>query len=86
MNVAIRRKARADVRSIRNWYDLEESGLGDHFLSELDLLVARIGQMPEQFPEVHPGLRRGLLQRFPYAVYFLPTPDHATILAVIHQH
>jgi hypothetical protein len=37
----VRRAARLDVRSIREWYEAEEVGLGDRFLAELDGVVER---------------------------------------------
>jgi hypothetical protein len=31
--------------------------------------------MPERFPVVHAQCRRALLRRFPYGIYFAPTPN-----------
>jgi len=48
----IRRAARLDVRPIFEWYEDENVGLGEHFLAELDGILARVAAMPRQFPEV----------------------------------
>jgi plasmid stabilization system protein ParE len=82
----VRRAARFDVRSIREWYEAEEVGLGDHFLTELDGIVERARAMPGQFPEIGRSLRRALLRRFPYSVYFLDRGDAVIVFAVLHQH
>jgi plasmid stabilization system protein ParE len=81
-----RRAARFDVRSIRDWYEAEEVGLGDRFLTELDGIAKRARAMPGQFPEIGRSLRRALLRRFPYSVYFLNRGDAVIVFAVLHQH
>lgn len=84
--VVVRRAARADVSSIKAWYEIERRGLGREFAEELDQLVERIRKMPLQFPEVHRGFRRAMFDRFPYAVYFRSAADSpVAISAVLHQ-
>jgi toxin ParE1/3/4 len=46
----------------------------------------RISENPEWFPQVEPGIRRALIQRFRYSVLFALREDHALILVVMHQH
>lgn len=82
----VRAAAQQDVRAIREWYEGEEEGLGAQFLAEIDAVVERIRRMPGQFPEARKGLRRALLRRFPYCVYFLDLDDSLVVLAVLHQH
>lgn len=84
--LVVRRAAQLDVRSIREWYEGNEVGLGDRFLAELDEVVGRVRMAPAQFPEVGRSLRRALLRRFPYSVYFLDRGDAVILLAVLHQH
>jgi len=84
--MVLRLAAQQDVREIHGWYEAEEQGLGAKFLAELDGVVDRIRRIPGQFPEVRKGLRRALLQRFPYCLYFLNPGDSLVVLAVLHQH
>jgi plasmid stabilization system protein ParE len=37
-----------------------------------------------QFPEISAAVRRALLHRFPYAIYFRVTEESVVILAVLH--
>jgi hypothetical protein len=40
--------------------------------------------MPERYPVVRGEARRALLRRFPYAVFFVATPDLVSVLACMH--
>jgi plasmid stabilization system protein ParE len=78
--------ARLDIRTIRDWYEAEEVGLGVRFLTELDGIMERTRATPRQFPEVGRSLRRALLRRFPYSMDFLDRGDAVVVFAVLHQH
>ena len=59
---------------------------GPRFLDELDYIRKRVAAAPFQFPAIHPGVRRALLNRFPYALYFLTGDEEVEVIAVLHQH
>lgn len=40
--------------------------------------------MPFQFPAIDGPVRRAVLHRFPYGVYFDPTGEEVKVLAVLH--
>lgn len=85
-DLIVRPLAEADVRDAAFWYENKREGLGAEFALELDALYERIVENPRQFPEIGEEVRRALLRRFPYAVYFV-VRDHApVIVAVLHQH
>jgi len=67
----VRPEAELDVSEAAGWYEHERPGLGHRFLDELGELLVRIESSPLQFPEIEKGVRRGLLRRFPYGVYFV---------------
>ncbi|HSN99656.1 MAG TPA: hypothetical protein VLS89_15280 [Candidatus Nanopelagicales bacterium] len=69
----VRPAAELDIRSAVEWYEAEEPGLGSRFMDELGSTLRRIQAIPLQFPHIGDGVRRALLRRFPYAVYFLLT-------------
>lgn len=83
--LVVRPEGQLDAEEAALWYDSQQLGLGDRFLEELDELLARIAENPRQFPEIGLGARRGLLHRFPYAVYFLVEEDSSVIIAILHQ-
>jgi plasmid stabilization system protein ParE len=81
----IRPEAQADIEQAVIWYEDQRPGLGELFSGELFELIFRIAEAPLQFPSSGRSLKRGLLHRFPYAVYFLVEVDQTVIVAVLHQ-
>ena len=81
----LRPEARLDIEDAVLWYEDQRPGLGDRLTMELGDLLVRIVRSPLHFPDVGDGARRGLLHRFPYAVYFLLEEDAVVVMAVLHQ-
>lgn len=84
LRLIIRAEARRDIEEAVLWYESERQGLGSSFLDDLNQLLERIANTPEQFPEIDKRLRRGLMRRFPYALYFCSSPARVDILAALH--
>ena len=79
-------EAQANIREAALWYEQQESDLGVRFISDIRRSLKAISKMPLRFPIVENGVRRLLLNRFPYSVYFVAEHDVIVILAVLHQH
>jgi plasmid stabilization system protein ParE len=62
----------------------ERAGLGLEFLHELGAAYDRIAEDPFKYQDLEGGIRRALLRRFPYAVYFSVENDTVVILAILH--
>jgi len=83
--LAIRLQAQLDAEDAASWYESRRPGLGLQFLEELDYVLTRVPAAPFQFPKIHSGVRRALLHRFPYSVYFLAGDEEVEVIAVLHQ-
>ena len=81
-SVRFRPEAQAEVLETRAWYEQRQVGLGDAFTTELASLINRISERPQQFGRVRGEIRRAVLSRFPYAVYFRVHEEEAIVLAV----
>jgi toxin ParE1/3/4 len=77
-------EARADVLETFAFYEARSAGLGVRFREHLDHAIDRIVEDPERYPTVYRGLRRRLVERFPYAVYYRAYPETIFIVAVMH--
>ena len=60
--------------------------LGSEFDQALDAAFELLRQAPEAGPEVYRDVRRVLLRRFPYSVYYTLTSSEIEIRAVAHMH
>jgi toxin ParE1/3/4 len=76
-----------DVAEAYADYEGARGGLGEEFLEEVGRATALIGDHPEGCPEVHGRVRRALLHRFPYSLYYrlLPEAELVEVRAVVHQ-
>jgi toxin ParE1/3/4 len=78
-------EAEEDLHDAKVWYERKRAGLGDEFLLCVEEALDRIRVIPEGAPQVVPGVRRVMLRRFPYGVFYRVDPDQIGILAVYHH-
>ena len=83
--LVVRREAEADAAQAFRWYEERRPGLGEEFLGVVDNALAVIERSPETFSRVHKEVRRVLTRRFPFAVFYVVTPDTVSVLAILHQ-
>jgi len=84
--VSFRPLAQDDVESAISWYGEERPALALAFAESLDAVIARICETPLQFPAVRGEVRRALLGRFPYGIFFTVAANEIHVLAVVHLH
>lgn len=78
--------AHNDISLISAQYSEESAGLAVRFEASLEAALIRIGTYPYAAPRVGPGLRRSLLSKFPYSVYYTVIDKLVFVVAVVHQH
>jgi len=78
--------AERDIEGAFAWYQNERAGLGIEFLDAIRDVYGRIADGPFRYRELRAGIRRALVRRFPYAIYFSSEQDIVVILAVLHVH
>jgi plasmid stabilization system protein ParE len=83
--LAFTERAAADIINAFEWYDRQRSGLGDEFLDALSRTFELAQLMPAAGPEVHRGLRRLLLRKFPFAIYYRIDAGVIEIRGCLHQ-
>ncbi|ESQ08066.1 MAG: type II toxin-antitoxin system RelE/ParE family toxin [Thiohalocapsa sp. PB-PSB1] len=75
-----------ELREIIKYYNGCAAGLGSDFLVEFEKQVASIISNPFLWVEIEKGVRRTLLRRFPYVIYFrIVNPGLLRITVVKHQ-
>ena len=81
-DVVFRPQAEDEALEVRRWYEARREGLGNEFGAEVDEMVARIAETPLAFQRVRGDTRRGVLRKFPYAIYFRETTTEIIVLAI----
>jgi plasmid stabilization system protein ParE len=77
-------EARAEALDIFRWYEEQRTGLGIVFGDALDTAIGRVRELPLAHPVVYRDLRRALVDRFPYALYYRAQSDAIVVVAVVH--
>jgi plasmid stabilization system protein ParE len=74
-----------EVEDAYQWYEQQRAGLGDEFLQALEAVYSRLQATPQIHQQIRGDVRRALLRRFPYSVYYRVHSDKVEIVAVQHQ-
>lgn len=82
--VIFRPAAEQELREAHSWYEERHPGLGEAFLTEVDSAVGRLRENPKLYAEVHGPIRRALVHRFPYGLFYIVEPERICVLAVFH--
>ena len=80
----LRKAARADIAEAFQWYEARSTGLGFEFLRAVRVALAGIERAPEQYPLALDAIRKALVPRFPYVVYFAIHSRGLSVIAVMH--
>lgn len=77
--VVFRRAVAEEFLEAREWYEAKRGGLGEEFVACVDTAVAVASHNPVLHAKVHGEVRRVLVRRFPYGIFYIV--DEATICA-----
>jgi len=81
----LRPRAEDDIRSAFEWYESQRVGLGTEFLDALRERLEAVRAHPEANPVLYRGIRRAVVSRFPYLVFYVVQPERVAVLAVLHH-
>ena len=82
--VRFKPSADRDVESAFVWYEERRTGLGDEFLEEVDAAVTRIAANSRAHQIVRGRIRRAVVHRFPYLIFYVIDPEEIVVLACMH--
>ena len=75
-----------ELRQIIDFYNERSPGLGKRFLDEFEKQILNIASMPTRWLIVEADVRRTLMKRFPYVIYFRSIDDKILRVTVVkHQ-
>ncbi len=82
--VYVRRLAELDALEAQAWYELQQSGLGTSFNDEFGQALQRLEHTPLIYQKIHGSVRRIVLRRFPYLLWFVVEGETVVVVACTH--
>ena len=82
--LVFRRKVGRDLAAGFGYYESQIEGLGEQFLAAVSSTFDVIERYPEMFAQVHGDVRRALVSRFPYAVFYRVESHRLVVFTVLH--
>jgi plasmid stabilization system protein ParE len=83
--VVLRPEAQAEFDEAFNWYEKQRPGLGVDFAAHVQDVLDRISASPELYAQVFQDVRRAVMRRFPYSVFYKIEPQRVVVLAIFHS-
>jgi plasmid stabilization system protein ParE len=77
-------EARAEFDNSYDWYEQQQVGLGEQFADQVQLVFDRIGANPRMHAIVLGSVRKAVVRRFPFCVYYREESACVRVIAVFH--
>ena len=77
-------EAESDIRTAYCWYEERRSGLGEEFILSLEAGFSAIQRQPELYQPIYKKVRRQLIKRFPYGVFYIYENETIVVIDVFH--
>ncbi len=85
MKLRVLELAYLEIEDSKEYYNLQQEKLGDRFKKEIQKSIDIILTSPELYPEIETDLRRCLMHKFPYAIFYTIDDETIVILSIAHQ-
>ena len=86
MKIKIAGIAQQEFNEAKEFYEIEQPGLGILFEKEIKTAILRIKQFPITWPIERGEVHRYIVHKFPYKILYSIQEDTIVILAFAHQH
>lgn len=86
LKIEISEYAFNEIEESKDFYNLQKVGLGDDFKKDIQNAIKSISHNPNLYPQIDARVRRCLLHRFPFSIFYSTNETTAIILSVAHQH
>lgn len=75
-------EAEQDMADGRDWYERQRYGLGDEFVAAVGEVFERLSANPRMHQVVRRDVRRAVVRRFPWVVFYRALADRVSVIAV----
>jgi plasmid stabilization system protein ParE len=84
LQIYIRSEAESDLEDAALWYQTQAAGLGYEFLDEVKKTLQIMADNPEIFQIIYKDVRRAVVQRFPFVIYYQVEEEIIVVFGIIH--
>ena len=78
-------EAQAELLEAFHWYEERSKGLGAEFFRTVQACMSSIERNPEMYPFVYHDIRRALLRKFPFGIFYVIDQQRIAVLACFHS-
>lgn len=83
--IIVRPETEAEVKQAFDWYEQQSECLGFEFMRSIDACLSGITRNPLAYTIVKvPNVRRALVRRFPFALFYLVDDEAIVVIAVFN--
>jgi plasmid stabilization system protein ParE len=82
--IVLRDEAQAEFDEAFDFYEARQTGLGIDFLARVQRVFDRIGVNPLMHRVVVGDIRKAVVTRFPFCVFYRVHSDRVEVIAVFH--
>ncbi len=83
--ILVRPEAETEVHQAFDWYEEQSEGLGFEFLRAIEACLSSVKRNPFAYTVIKvPNVRRAIIRRFPYALFYLVDDEAIVIIAVFN--
>ena len=84
VEVHLRPDAAQDLVEAALWYEANEPTLGGKFLDQVQTTLVTIAEQPVAYPVVYESVRRALVKRFPFGIFYTVDDIGVVVIAALH--
>jgi len=84
-SLIVKPEAEKDLQEAYDWYEEQQSGLGDSFIQQVDQVFDQLLNNPKSFQKRYKEVRINLTDQFPFGVHYKIESKRIIVLAVLHS-
>ena len=87
LKVLVSDDAESDIDDAYIWYELQKKNLGNSFIRSVSSSFRKIKRNPYLYPQIYLDVRKHLISKFPYCIYFyVDVSDNSLkVISVLHN-
>ncbi len=86
MKIVFSQMAQIELEETVLYYESEKEGLGEIFKTIVIEAMDKLEIFPELYMKISPNVRRVVLSKFPYNIFYNYKEEVITIISIAHQH